>query len=186
MKILYAASEAQPVAASGGLADVAGSVTKAMAKAGNIDCRVIAQKPKMAPYIEQMRINIAKLCGVEIIEDAVVNARKNAKLNQRSEENTLFVCGDASVGVKKCRECFGNPEIIIVDPPRKGLDIEVINTVVSASPERVIYISCDPATLARDCAELEKRGYKAQEATPFDLFPRTGHVESVVCLVRRD
>ncbi|MBQ3231173.1 MAG: 23S rRNA (uracil(1939)-C(5))-methyltransferase RlmD [Clostridia bacterium] len=125
-----------------------------------------------------------KLCGVEIIEDAVVNARKNAKLNQRSKENTLFVCGDASVGVKKCRERFGNPEIIIVDPPRKGLDIEVINTVVSASPERVIYISCDPATLARDCAELEKRGYKAQEATPFDLFPRTGHVESVVCLSR--
>lgn len=126
-----------------------------------------------------------KLCGVEIIEDAVANAKKNAVLNDRSEENTLFVCGDASVGVRKCRERFGNPEIIIVDPPRKGLEAEVINTVASASPERVIYISCDPATLARDCAEFNKLGYIANEATPFDLFPRTGHVETVLMLSRK-
>lgn len=125
-----------------------------------------------------------KLCGVEIIEEAIENAKKNARVNGRSEENTLFVCGDASVGVEECRKKFGNPEIIIVDPPRKGLDVEVIETVVASNPERVIYISCDPATLARDCAIFAEKGYFTAEATPYDLFPRTGHVETVVSLTR--
>lgn len=126
-----------------------------------------------------------KLCGVEIIEDAVENARKNAKLNGRSTENTLFVCGDAEIGVNECRNKFGNPEIIIVDPPRKGLELSVIKTVVDANPEKIVYISCDPATLARDCALFAESGYVTNNATPFDLFPRTGHVESVVCLTRK-
>lgn len=126
-----------------------------------------------------------KLCGVEIIDAAVENAKRNAYLNGRTEQNTLFVCGDASVGVQECRERFGNPDIIIVDPPRKGLDREVIETVVSASPERVVYISCDPATLARDCAIFAENGYVTREATPFDLFPGTGHIETVVCLSKK-
>lgn len=125
------------------------------------------------------------LCGVEIIEPAVENAKKNALRNGRTEENTLFVCGDASLGVKECRKKFGNPETIILDPPRKGLEQKVIETVVTAAPERIVYISCDPATLARDCAVFAKLGYTASEATPFDLFPRTGHVETVVCLSRQ-
>ena len=123
-----------------------------------------------------------KLCGVEIIEPAVENAKRNALLNGRNEENTLFVCGDASVGVEECKNKFGSPDTIIVDPPRKGLDRAVIETVVNANPERVLYISCDVATLARDCAIFAEFGYKTDEATPFDLFPRTGHVETVVCL----
>ena len=125
-----------------------------------------------------------KLCGVEIIDAAIENAKLNALRNGRSEENTLFVCGDASVGVEECRKRFGNPEIIIVDPPRKGLDRSVIETVVNANPEKVVYISCDPATLARDCAVFAENGYVTDKATPFDLFPRTGHVESLVCLTR--
>ena len=126
-----------------------------------------------------------KLCGVEIIEDAIENAKKNCEINGRSEKNTLFVCGDASVGVAECRKRFGNPEIIIVDPPRKGLDKEVVNVVADAEPEKIVYISCDPATLARDCALFAEQGYITNEATPFDLFPRTGHVETVVCLTRQ-
>ncbi len=125
-----------------------------------------------------------KLCGVEIIEAAIENAKQNSVRNGRNDENTLFVCGDANIGVQKCREKFGNPGIIIVDPPRKGLDRAVIETVVNASPEKIVYISCDPATLARDCAIFAENGYKTKEATPFDLFPRTGHVETVVCLSR--
>ena len=125
-----------------------------------------------------------KLCGVEIIAPAVENAKRNAVLNGRNEENTLFVCGDASVGVEECKNKFGSPDTIIVDPPRKGLDASVIETVVKASPERVVYISCDPATLARDCKIFAEYGYKTDKATPFDLFPRTGHVETVVCLTR--
>lgn len=125
-----------------------------------------------------------KLCGVEIIPEAVEDARANAKLNGRNEENTLFVCGDAACGVRECRKRFGSPDVIIVDPPRKGLDAAVIETIVSAAPEKVVYISCDPATLARDCRIFTEKGYKTDKATPFDLFPRTGHVESVVLMSR--
>lgn len=127
-----------------------------------------------------------KLCGVEIIDAAIENAKRNALLNGRSEQNTLFVCGDASVGVEECKKRFGVPDVIIVDPPRKGLDKAVIDTIVSAKPERVVYISCDVATLARDCAIFAESGYATSEATPFDLFPRTGHVETVVCLTRNN
>ncbi|MBO4500889.1 MAG: 23S rRNA (uracil(1939)-C(5))-methyltransferase RlmD [Clostridia bacterium] len=125
-----------------------------------------------------------KLCGVEIIPEAVEDARLNAKLNGRSESGTHFVCGDAASGVKECEKRFGRPDVIIVDPPRKGLEREVIETVVSASPEKIIYISCDPATLARDCAIFAPLGYTANKAAPFDLFPRTGHVETVVLMTR--
>lgn len=123
-----------------------------------------------------------KLCGVEIIESAVINAKENAIINGRSEENTLFVCGDAAIGVAECKKRFGDPYTIIVDPPRKGLDKEVIQTVAEASPKEILYISCDHATLARDCAIFKEYGYTTCEATPFDLFPRTGHVETIVCL----
>lgn len=126
-----------------------------------------------------------KLCGVEIIEDAVENAKKNAKMNGRTDENTLFVCGDAEIGVNECKNKFGLPDIIIVDPPRKGLEPEVIKTIVNANPEKIVYISCDPATLSRDCALFAESGYKTDKATPFDLFPRTGHVESLVCLTKQ-
>lgn len=126
----------------------------------------------------------AKLCGVEIIDSAVENAKKNAILNGRTEDNSLFVCGDASMGVEECKKRFGTPDTIIVDPPRKGLDKSVIDTIVSANPDEIIYISCDPATLARDCAIFKEQGYVTSAATPFDLFPRTGHVETVVKLTR--
>ena len=125
-----------------------------------------------------------RLCGVEIIPEAVENARENAALNGRSAENTHFVCGDAGVGVAECTRRFGKPDIIIVDPPRKGLDAAVIETIAAAAPERVIYISCDPATLSRDIALLCGHGYSPVGATPFDMFPRTGHVETLMLLTR--
>ncbi len=123
-----------------------------------------------------------KLCGVEIVESAIINAKENAIINGRSEENTLFVCGDAAIGVAECKKRFGDPHTIIVDPPRKGLDKEVIQTVAEAAPKEILYISCDHATLARDCKIFKEYGYITREATPFDLFPRTGHVETVVLL----
>lgn len=123
-----------------------------------------------------------KLCGVEIIPEAIENAKQNAKINGRNKDNTLFVCGDASIGVKECNKKFGKPDVIIVDPPRKGLEKSVIETVAKANPKEIIYISCDPATLARDCGIFADFGYVTNEATPFDLFPRTSHVETVVRL----
>lgn len=122
------------------------------------------------------------LCGVEIVKEAVRDARINALENGRTDANTLFVCGDAREGVKRCTERFGKPGVIIVDPPRKGLEQSVIDGIIGCGPERVLYISCNPATLARDCALLSSAGYMPESVTPVDLFPRTGHIESVVLL----
>ncbi|HAN22148.1 MAG: 23S rRNA (uracil-5-)-methyltransferase RumA [Clostridiales bacterium GWF2_36_10] len=126
-----------------------------------------------------------QLCGVEIIKEAVDNAKQNAIINGRSEKNTLFICGDAEKGISECKKRFGKPNVIIVDPPRKGLTPELIDDIVNSNPDRVVYISCNPATLARDIKIFSDKGYKTSEATPFDLFPRTGHVESCVLLERR-
>ncbi len=123
-----------------------------------------------------------KLCGVEIVPDAIENAKQNAKANGRTEADTLFVCGDASVGVSECRKKFGNPDVIVVDPPRKGLSREVIDTLIDVSPRKIVYVSCDPATLAANCADLTRAGYSLSPAFPFNMFPKTGHVESVVLL----
>ncbi len=128
------------------------------------------------------------LLGVELVPDAVENARENALRNGRTPENTRFVCGDASLGVRRCEELFGKPDVIVVDPPRKGLSREVLAALLSAAPERIVYISCNPATLAANCetlcaAEGETR-YRVTSATPFDMFPSTGHVETVVLMSR--
>ena len=125
-----------------------------------------------------------KLCGVEIIPEAVENAKINAKTNQRGENNTLFLCGDASLGVEACKKAFGEPDVIVVDPPRKGLSDEVIKTLLDVAPKKIVYISCNPATLAANCEKLSYT-YEIGEVTPFNMFPRTGHVESIVCLARK-
>ena len=125
-----------------------------------------------------------KLCGVEIVPEAVENAKENARHNGRTEEDTLFVCGDASIGVENCRKAFGNPHVIVVDPPRKGLSDEVIQTLLDVSPRNIVYISCNPATLAANCEKL-KDTYEITYAQPFNMFPRTGHVEAIVCLRKR-
>lgn len=126
------------------------------------------------------------LVGVEIVPDAVKNAENNARLNDRSESKTKFVCGDASVGVKTIMEEFGKCDVVIVDPPRKGLSPEVIEETLRAEPKRIVYVSCNPATLARDVEIFERSGYLCSKAAPFDLFPRTSHVETVVLLSRKN
>lgn len=129
-----------------------------------------------------------KLFGVELVPEAVENARENALRNGRTTENTQFVCGDASLGVRRCTELFGKPDVIVVDPPRKGLSPEVIETLLRAAPERIVYISCNPATLAANCAALcdPQAGvkYRVAAAIPYDMFPATGHVETVALLER--
>jgi len=124
------------------------------------------------------------LCGVEIVNEAIENARHNAVINGRSEKNTLFVCGAAEVGIAECKKRFGIPSVIVVDPPRKGLSGKVIEKITDIKPQNIVYISCNPATLARDTAIFAEKGYIPTEATLFDLFPRTGHVETVVLITR--
>ncbi len=123
-----------------------------------------------------------ELIGVEIIDKAIENAKKNAKNN--GIENARFICGDATKAAEELKKEGITPDVIVVDPPRKGLTSELINTIVEMSPKRVVYVSCDPATLGRDLKQFEESQYSVKEITPFDLFPRTAHVESVCCLSR--
>ena len=125
-----------------------------------------------------------ELIGVEIIPQAVENARENARRN--GVTNARFICGDASAAALTLKEEGTAPDVIIVDPPRKGLTPELIATIADMDPSRVVYVSCDPATLARDLKLFAELGYITQELTPVDMFPRTSHVETVVLLRRKN
>lgn len=120
--------------------------------------------------------------GVEIEPQAVADARENARRNR--VENAEFFCGDAGKAALELEARGEKPDVVVVDPPRKGLSPDVIEAVHKMDPRRVVYVSCDPATLARDVALFKEKGYKLQNVHAVDLFPRTAHVETVVTLAR--
>lgn len=126
--------------------------------------------------------NAKKVYGVEIVPEAIQNAKENARLN--NIDNTEFICGTAADAAEELKSKSIKPDVITVDPPRKGLEKELIATICDMSPERVVYISCDPATLARDVKCLAQNGYAVKTVQPFDMFPRTWHVETVVLMSR--
>ena len=116
--------------------------------------------------------------GVEIVPEAVENAKKSAARNGIT--NADFFCADSS-GLS----ALGlHPDAAVVDPPRKGLDDRVVTDLAALKPERIVYVSCNPATLARDLKRFEEHGYVLQRAEAYDMFPRTAHVETVVLLTR--
>lgn len=123
-----------------------------------------------------------QVIGVELVEAAIRDARENAARN--GIENAAFFCADAGQAAQKFSEENIQPHVIVVDPPRKGLSGEVIDAVVKMAPEKLVYVSCDPATLARDVKLLGEKGYHLTYAEAVDMFPRCAHVESVVCLSR--
>ena len=123
-----------------------------------------------------------KVYGIEIIEDAIKDAKINAKLNKL--DNVEFYVGKAEEVVPKMYSEGKTADVVVVDPPRKGCDEKVLDTIVSMKPDRVVYVSCNPSTLARDLAYLNERGYKCVEIQPVDMFPHTSHVEVVTLLVR--
>ena len=124
-----------------------------------------------------------KIIGVEIVAPAVEDAKFNAKLNNIT--NAQFICGTAADAAKQLYADGESAEIVIVDPPRKGLDADLIDTISNKfAPEKIVYISCDPATFARDLKVFQEFGYNTTDIYPFDLFPRTPHVENV-CLLRK-
>lgn len=130
-----------------------------------------------------MAKNYKSVIGVEIIPEAIEDAKFNA--NNNGITNARFICGDALDAAKMLKSDGISPDTVVVDPPRKGLADGLPELIAEQfSPERVVYVSCDPATLARDLAEFEKCGYKTVSATPFDLFPRTSHVECVCLLIK--
>ena len=137
--------------------------------------------------------NAASLYGVEVIPDAIRDARQNAKIN--GINNAVFSVGDAGrVEIKDEGEkepdaegklALPRPDVIVVDPPRKGCDEKLISTILKAQPKRIVYVSCDPATLARDLKLLCADSYDLISATPLDQFGHSIHVESVVKLIRQ-
>ena len=127
-----------------------------------------------------MAKDVKSLIGVEIIPQAIENAKENARLN--GIDNAEFICADAAQAASTLLERGVKPDIVILDPPRKGCDEALIKTVAEMSPERVVYVSCDSATLARDCQRFAVLGYRTLAATPVDMFPHTAHVETVVLL----
>ena len=121
-----------------------------------------------------------KVIGVEVIPQAVEDARDNALRN--GIENAEFFCGDAGQAALELEKQGVKADVVVVDPPRKGLNGDTIEALARFAPRRIVYVSCDPATLARDVALLKERGYRLSDALAVDLFPRCAHVETVVCL----
>ncbi|MBQ2061916.1 MAG: 23S rRNA (uracil(1939)-C(5))-methyltransferase RlmD, partial [Oscillospiraceae bacterium] len=125
-----------------------------------------------------------EVIGAEIVPEAIEDAKENAKRN--GIENVSFFCGDASAVAADFAAKNLRPDVICVDPPRKGLAPEVVEAAVSMQPQRIVYVSCDPATLGRDVKRFAALGYIACRAVAVDLFPRTANVESVVLLTRNE
>lgn len=121
-----------------------------------------------------------KVYGVEIVPQAIDDAKKNAKHNQM--DNAEFVVGEAEKIMPWWTKQGLRPDVIVVDPPRKGCDESLLEAMIAMEPERIVYVSCNPSTLARDLRILEDGGYKTQEVQPVDMFSQTSHVESVAWL----
>lgn len=124
-----------------------------------------------------------KVMGVEVVPQAIEDAKDNAVRNGIG--NAEFFCGDAGEAALALEAKGIHPDVITVDPPRKGMNADTIEAITRMSPRRLVYVSCDPATLARDIALLKQRGFRVEKAMAADLFPRCSHVESICLLTRR-
>lgn len=131
-----------------------------------------------------MARHAGRVIGAEIVPEAIEDAKANAKRN--GVENVEFFCGDASAVAADFAAKGLRPDVICVDPPRKGLAPEVVRAAAQMAPRRIVYVSCDPATLARDVKLFAAEGYGAVRAAAVDMFPGTANVESVVALERRE
>lgn len=123
-----------------------------------------------------------KVIGVEIIPQAIENATENAKKN--NIENARFLCADAAKAAENFAQEGVRPNVVIVDPPRKGCELSVLQSIAKMNPQRIVMVSCNSATMARDCAILRDLGYTLQKCKPVDMFPRTTHVECVVLMTK--
>ena len=126
-----------------------------------------------------------ELVGVEIVPEAIESAKANAaRMGAAVSAKSRFFCADAGQAAAQLAADGLHPDVVMLDPPRKGCDEATLSAVVRMAPRRVVYVSCNPATAARDAAWLEQNGYHAEKVQPVDLFPRTKHVEAIVSLQR--
>ena len=124
-----------------------------------------------------------ELVGVEIVPEAIESAKANAaRMGDAIATKSRFFCADAGASATRLAAEGLRPDVIVLDPPRKGCDEATLSAVVKMNPQRVVYVSCNPATAARDAKWLETQGYRTEKVQPVDLFPRTKHVETVVLL----
>ena len=136
-----------------------------------------------------MADSVGELIGIEIVDSAVECAKENAR--DSGIENAHFFTGDATETERlllNAERQLGkkiSPDVIVLDPPRAGCDEKLVRFVSTLNAKRIVYISCNPKTLARDVVLFRELGYDTDTVYPFDLFPCTGHVESVVCLTRQ-
>ncbi|MBY7142687.1 23S rRNA (uracil(1939)-C(5))-methyltransferase RlmD [Virgibacillus sp. NKC19-3] len=124
-----------------------------------------------------------KVYGIEMVPEAIKDANMNAALNGRN--NVEFAVGQAEKVMPKWKEQGLDPDLIVVDPPRKGCDIDFLEAMMAMKPKRIVYVSCNPSTLARDLRILEDGGYETKQVQPIDMFPNTSHVECVVSIERK-
>ena len=124
-----------------------------------------------------------KVYGIEIVEEAIKDAKRNAEINKL--DNVEFYVGKAEEVVPKMYKQGKRANVVVVDPPRKGCDEKVLDTIISMQPDRVVYVSCNPSTLARDLNYLDERGYKCLEVQPVDMFPHSVHIENVALIVKK-
>ncbi len=128
-----------------------------------------------------MAKHAGRVIGIEVVPQAIENAKANAKLN--GLENAEFYCGEAEVVLPEIYEKMSHPDVIMVDPPRKGCDKKALDTMIAMAPSRIVYVSCDSATLARDLKHLEENGYQLQKYTVCDQFGHTCHTETVALML---
>ena len=120
--------------------------------------------------------------GVEIVGQAIEDAKENARINDIN--NVEFIHGESEVVIPRLYEQGIKADVIVVDPPRKGCDEKLLEAIVNISPKRMVYVSCNPATLARDLKYLTSKGYEVKVVQPVDQFPQTVHVETVILMQR--
>lgn len=121
-----------------------------------------------------------RVVGLEIVEAAVADAIENARINEI--DNASFYAGDARLALRELVEREGKPDLVVLDPPRAGLSQKVVRRVVDAAPSRIVYVSCNPTTLAPNAAQLVEAGYRLVKVRPVDMFPQTPHIECVALL----
>ena len=121
--------------------------------------------------------------GLELVEEAIADAINNAHANEI--DNAHFFAGDVRLALRELVEKASRPDVLVVDPPRAGLSQKVVRRVIEASPSRIVYVSCNPTTLAPNAAQLVEAGYTLERVRPVDMFPQTPHIECVAELVRR-
>ena len=131
-----------------------------------------------------MYADCARLIGVEVVDEAVASARRNAAT--MGADNARFLCADAGQAAEKLLAEGLRPDVVVLDPPRKGCDMATLSAVVRMAPRRIVMVSCNPATAARDAKILAQEGYRTVKIQPADLFPRTKHVETIVQLCREN